>query len=50
LTEFFAERPQTCKLPRTNSTSPVNPSFIPLSYLLSYNTALLPELFPSSNL
>jgi hypothetical protein len=48
--EFIAECPQTCKLPRMNSTSPVNPSFLPLSYLLPYDTALLPELFPSSNL
>jgi hypothetical protein len=31
-------------------TSPVNPSFLPLSYLLPYDTALLPDLFPSSNL
>jgi hypothetical protein len=49
-TEFVAERPQTCKLPRMNSTSLVNPSFLPLSYLLPYDTALLPNLFPLSNL
>jgi hypothetical protein len=28
----------------------VNPSFLPLSYLLFYNTALLHDLFPLSNL
>jgi hypothetical protein len=49
-TEFIAEGPQTCKLPRTNSMLPVNPSFLPLSYLLPYDTTLLPDLFPSSNL
>jgi hypothetical protein len=48
--EFFAERPQTCKLPRTNLMSSVNPSFLPLSYLLPYDTALLPDLFTSSSL